>query len=60
VDLLPLQPRDTQSPSEPISFETRMISQQDHYTEHQTSQKKLNLTSRNHLKYFKVVYCNRC
>jgi len=59
-DFLPPQPCDPQSPSEPTSSETHVLSQHDHHTEHQTSQMKLDLTSRNHLKYFEVEYCNRC
>jgi len=60
LDCSPPQYPDTQSPSQPTFAETQMLFQQDYHTELQISQMELYLTSRNHLKYFKFEYCNRC
>jgi len=51
---------DTQFPSQPAASHIHLLSQQDHHTELQISQMKLDLISRNHLKYFEAEYCNWC
>jgi len=60
VDFLPPQQCDTHSPSQPAVSHIHSLSQQDHQTEPETYQMKLDFILRIHLKYFEVQFCNKC